>query len=160
MLNKNIPEGVKSHALEKIEEMKSMNNDNTNPIITYVKTIIKYPWSSDNDSIIFETLRKDNKKAKAYLEDIEDKLKKLSYGHTEPKKLLLQTIGKWISNPNSIGTAFGMVGPPGVGQSLLDKSVSKALDIPFATIGGQNDEYYMVMVTLTVDLNWLIVKKW
>ena len=68
-------------------------------------------------------------------------LKKLSYGHEEPKNLLLQTIGKWISNPNSIGTAFGMVGPPGVGKTLLAKSVSKALDIPFAeiTLGGQND---------------------
>lgn len=140
MLNKNIPEAVKSLAIEKIEEMKSMNNDYFKQI-TYVKTIINYPWSSENDSIMFEGLRKDNKKAKSYLEDIEFKLKNLSYGHEEPKKLLLQTIGKWISNPNSMGTAFGMVGPPGVGKTLLAKSVSKALDIPFAeiTLGGQND---------------------
>ena len=140
MLNKNIPEAVKSLALEKIEEMKSMNNDYFKQI-TYVKTIINYPWSSENDSIMFEGLKKDSAKAKSYLNDIEGKLKDLSYGHDEPKRLLLQTIGKWISNPNSMGTAFGMVGPPGVGKTLLAKSVSKALDIPFAeiTLGGQND---------------------
>ena len=140
MLNKNIPKGVKSLALEKIEEMKSMNNDYFKQI-TYVKTIINYPWSSENDYIKFDKLKKDFKKAKVYLEDIETKLKNLSYGHEEPKKLLLQTIGRWISNPKSMGTAFGMVGPPGVGKTLLAKSVSKALDIPFAeiTLGGQND---------------------
>ena len=140
MLNKNIPETVKSLALEKIEEMKSMNNDYFKQI-TYVKTVINFPWSSDNDSIMFENLKKDTKKSKAYLEEIENKLKVLSYGHEEPKKLLQQIIGKWISNPKSMGTAFGMVGPPGVGKTLLAKSISKALDIPFAeiTLGGQND---------------------
>lgn len=140
MMNKNIPENVKSLALEKIEEMKSMNNDYFKQI-TYVKTIINYPWSSSNDSLMFESLKKDNNKAKKYLLDIEDKLKNLSYGHEEPKRLLLQTIGKWISNPTSMGTAFGLVGPPGVGKTLLAKSVSRALDIPFAeiTLGGQND---------------------
>ena len=140
MLNKNIPANVKSLALEKVEEMKSMNNDYFKQI-TYVKTIINFPWSSDNDSIMFENLKKDKKKSKLYLEEIEDKLTNLSYGHEEPKKLLLQIIGKWISNPKSIGTAFGMVGPPGVGKTLLAKSISKALDIPFAeiTLGGQND---------------------
>ena len=118
MLNKNIPTNVKSLALEKIEEMKSMNNDYFKQI-TYVKTIINFPWSSDNDSIMFENLKKDKKKSKLYLEEIEDKLKNLSYGHEEPKKLLLQIIGKWISNPKSMGSAFGMVGPPGVGKSTI-----------------------------------------
>jgi ATP-dependent Lon protease len=72
---------------------------------------------------------------------VEDKLNKLSFGHEEAKKLLLQIIGKWISNPSSQGTSFGLVGPPGVGKTLLAKSVSNALDIPFVqiTLGGQND---------------------
>jgi ATP-dependent Lon protease len=68
---------------------------------------------------------------------IELHLKEIS----QPKKSLLQIIGKWISNPSSQGTSFGLVGPPGVGKTLLAKSVSTALDIPFIqiTLGGQND---------------------
>jgi endopeptidase La len=89
--------------------------------------------------LIYENIKKNN--AIEYLSKVENKLDSSCYGHEEAKKSLLQIIGKWISNPNSMGTSFGFVGPPGVGKTLLAKSVSMALDIPFAqiTLGGQND---------------------
>ncbi len=138
--NKNIPSAVKSLTLEKIEEMKSFNNEYYKQL-TFVKHILNYPWTSSADDTFYQSISNDPEKSSAYLNDIEDKLKKLSYGHDEAKKSLLQTIGKWISNPTSQGTSFGLVGPPGVGKTLLAKSVSKALGIPFAeiTLGGQND---------------------
>ncbi len=138
--NKNIPPTIKSLTLEKIEEMKSFNNEYYKQL-TFVKHILNYPWPSPNDDIFFKNISNNQEKSSEYLNEIEDKLKKLSYGHEEAKKGLLQTIGKWISNPSSQGTSFGLVGPPGVGKTLLAKSVSKALDIPFAeiTLGGQND---------------------
>ena len=139
-LNKNIPNNIKALTLEKIEEMKSMNNDYFKQL-TFVKNIINYPWPNLNESKFFEVLKKDNVKSQEYIRNIETKLKTLSYGHKETKKLLLQIIGKWISNPSSQGSAFSLVGPPGVGKTLLAKSISQALDIPFAqiTLGGQND---------------------
>ena len=138
--NKNIPNSVKTVVMEKIEEMKSVNNEYYKQL-TFVKHILNYPWPSPNDDIFFKNINNDNTKAKNYLNNVEMKLKNLSYGHNEAKKNLLQTIGKWVSNPSSTGTCFGLVGPPGVGKTLLAKSVSKALDIPFAeiTLGGQND---------------------
>jgi endopeptidase La len=138
--NKNIPQNVKALTLEKIEEMKSYNNEYYKQL-TYVKHILNYPWASPSDNLFFENINSDPQKATNYLIEIEDKLRKLSYGHDEAKKSLLETIGKWISNPSSQGTSFGLVGPPGVGKTLLAKSVSKALGIPFAeiTLGGQND---------------------
>ena len=140
IVNKNIPEIVKAMVLEKIEEMKSFNNEYYKQLL-YVKTILNYPWSSLNDDIYYENLKNDKKKSMVYLSNIEHNLNNTCYGHEEAKKLLLQMIGKWISNPNSMGTSFGLVGPPGVGKTLLAKSVSKALDIPFGqiTLGGQND---------------------
>ena len=140
IINKNIPNNVKSMVLEKIEEMKSFNNEYYKQLL-YVKTILNYPWSSSNDDLYFENLKNDKKKSIEYLSNIELKLNSACYGHEEAKKLLIQMIGKWISNPGSMGTSFGLVGPPGVGKTLLAKSVSKALDIPFAqiTLGGQND---------------------
>ena len=138
--NKAIPDNIKSLTIEKIEEMKSFNNEYFKQL-TFVKKIINYPWPSPGEDIFFKNLNKDSNKAKKYIELVEDKLKNSSYGHEEAKKSLLQIIGKWISNPTSQGTSFGFVGPPGVGKTLLAKSVSKALNIPFAqiTLGGQND---------------------
>ena len=120
--------------------MKSFNNEYFKQL-TFVKTIINFPWPSLNEDIFFNSLNNNKTKAKQYITDVEKKLKKSSYGHHEAKKLLLQVIGKWVSNPNSRGTCFGLVGPPGVGKTLLAKSISKALDIPFSqiTLGGQND---------------------
>jgi endopeptidase La len=135
--NKNIPNNVKILTLEKINEMKNNNNNDYYKQLTYVKSIIGYPWSSENDKFLINI----NSSTYEYLHNIEDNLKKLSYGHENAKKSLLQTIGKWISNPISTGNCFGFIGPPGVGKTLLAKSVSKALNIPYAeiTLGGQND---------------------
>ena len=140
VINNSIPENIKTLVLEKIEEMNSFNNEYYKQL-TYVKTILNYPWSSPNDDLFFKSFNGDNKKAKDYLTSTNDKLQKLCYGHEEAKKSLIQIIGKWISNPSSHGTSLGFVGPPGVGKTLLAKSVSKALDIPFRqiTLGGQND---------------------
>jgi endopeptidase La len=138
--NKNIPDNVKILTLEKIQEMKLYNNEYYKQL-TFVKHIMNFPWPSHNDDLFYESLKSEPKKSVNYLTNVEEKLKKSSFGHEEAKKSLLQIIGKWISNPSSQGTSFGLVGPPGVGKTLLAKSVSKSLDIPFAqiTLGGQND---------------------
>lgn len=138
--NKSIPDNIKSVTMEKIEEMKSFNNEYFKQL-TFVKHVINYPWPSLGEDVFFQNLKNNSNKALEYIKVVEDKLKGSSYGHEEAKKSLLHIIGKWISNPNSQGSSFGLVGPPGVGKTLLAKSVSKALDIPFAqiTLGGQND---------------------
>ena len=135
---KNIPDNVKSLVLEKINEMKTQNNEYYKQKI-YVDNILKYPWSSLNDKT-FESL-KTTEEIINYLYNLDNDLNKLTYGHDEAKKILLQTVAKWISNPLSGGKPLGFVGPPGVGKTLLAKSISNALKIPFAeiTLGGQND---------------------
>ena len=140
LLNNSIPDNVKAITLEKIEEMKSNNNDYYKQL-TFVKTIVKYPWYDNNCKDIFNELHNNNNKANAFIKDIDNKLNTLTYGHSMTKKYLLELMGKWISNPNSGGSSIGLVGPPGVGKTLIAKSISKALDIPFAqiTLGGQND---------------------
>jgi endopeptidase La len=138
-INKNMPDNVKAHAMEKIEEMNNANNEYFKQL-TFVKVLLNYPWSSDDDKF-YSQFSNSLPLSKKFLTKIENKLENLTYGHKEPKKLLLQIIAKWISNPSSSGTCFGLVGPPGVGKTLLAKSISKALDIPFGqiTLGGQND---------------------
>jgi endopeptidase La len=137
---KNMPLNVKGLALEKVEEMKSSNNEYYKQL-QYVKTIIKFPWPSPNDDLLFHELNNHISRRKHFISSIENKLTNLTYGHKEAKSSLLQIIGKWITNPNSGGSVISLVGPPGVGKTLLAKSVSEVLNIPFAqiTLGGQND---------------------
>ncbi|VVU94996.1 Lon protease (S16) C-terminal proteolytic domain [seawater metagenome] len=135
-----MPDVIKSLALEKVEEMKSSNNEYYKQM-TFVKCLIKYPWACPEDDLYYKDLKEDLNRASKYILDVETKLNALSYGHKEAKKSLLQLIGKWISNPTSSGSSIALVGPPGVGKTLLAKSVSSALGVPFAqiTLGGQND---------------------
>ena len=130
--NKHIPDHVKLITSEKIEEMKTFNNE-YHKQLTFVKHIINYPWSK-SDIVNIDNPSK-------YIDNIENNLKKATYGHNDAKNALLELIGKWVKNPASNGTCFGLVGPPGVGKTLLAKSISSALDVPFAeiTLGGQND---------------------
>ena len=44
---------------------------------------------------------------------------------------ILQMVGQWISNPDSLGTAIAVKGPPGTGKTtLIKEGVSKILNRP------------------------------
>ena len=135
----NIPDNIKSITLEKIEEMKSGNNDYYKQL-TFVKNIIKFPWPSVADNQFFYDLQEGNK-SKLFLDNLQQTLDSKTYGHKDAKSLVKEIVAKWISNPDSSGNSIGFVGPPGVGKTLLVKSIGEALNIPFAqiTLGGQND---------------------
>jgi endopeptidase La len=135
-----MPDNVKMLALEKIEEMKTSNNEYYKQQL-FVKTLCKFPWISKEDDIIYEDLKNNIVKSQQYLDNIEKKLEETVFGHSNAKKDLKELVGKWIANPKSSGSAIGLVGPPGVGKTLFAKGISKALGVPFAQIalGGQND---------------------
>jgi len=136
----NMPNGVKKAALEKIEEMKSSNNEYYKQLM-YVRHLIGYPWISDEDSDIFNNLQSNMKESKIFLNNLMDKMDNIVYGHKNCKDTIQQIIAKWISNPQSSGSAIGLEGPPGVGKTLLAKGLGEALGIPYVQIslGGQND---------------------
>lgn len=137
---KNMPESVKKATLEKVEEMKSSNNEYYKQLL-YVKTLLNYPWPSDNDNSLFIDIIKTNKNTRDFLDSVIIKLNEKVYGHDFCKNCIKELIGQWVSNPTSSGTAIGLVGPPGVGKTLIAKAIGDALDIPFVqiTLGGQND---------------------
>ena len=136
-----IPLNVRLLTMEKINEMK-LNNNDYNKQLTYVKTILQFPWQLHEDNILFST--KSN--AKQFINDLDIKFDKITYGHFNVKKQISLLITKLISNPNSTGTSIGLVGPPGVGKTLIAKSLSKILNIPIImiTLGGQNDAELLI----------------
>jgi endopeptidase La len=139
LIHPTMPEKVKLLAIEKVSEMKSNNNDFHKQLL-YVKLLLKFPWISPEDSEFFKK-KLEEKTPKKLFEDIESILNKKVYGHDKAKEQFVLQIARWVSNPNGKGYSLGLVGPPGVGKTLLAKSVGVALDLPFIqiTLGGQND---------------------
>ena len=138
---KNIPEIAKRAAIEKIKEMSTSNNEYFKQY-QFVKTIINFPWPNNNDdNNIFKIIGKNETQCKKYMEKINNILNNEVYGHFECKEEIQQLIGKWFSNPSCSGMAFSLVGPPGVGKTMLAKTIGKSLNMPFIqiTLGGQND---------------------
>jgi ATP-dependent Lon protease len=76
-----------------------------------------------------------------YFNTLETNLNKKIYGHEKAKEQFILQIARWITNPNGKGYTIGLAGPPGVGKTLLAKSIGNILNLPFIqiTLGGQND---------------------
>jgi endopeptidase La len=139
-LNSNIPPKVKKLAMQKLEEMKSGNSEYYKQM-QYVKVIAEYPWIGENDDDIFMAYGANEDKWKEIMEKTHSKLDEIVYGHKECKDSIVELLGKWFSNPKSLGKAIGLEGPPGVGKTLLAKGLGNALGIPFSQInlGGMED---------------------
>jgi endopeptidase La len=162
MVNKNMPPKVKKLALEKINEMKSGNSEYYKQLL-YVKTLIDFPWTGDNDGDIFTLHKNDRTKWKDIMESTSHTLHTKVYGHTECKNTIIELLGKWFSNPKSLGKAVGLWGPPGVGKTLIAKELGDALGIPCTKInlGGMEDGAVLSghSITYSGAVPGLIVKR-
>lgn len=139
LMHSNMPDKIKQLALDKVSEMKSNNNDYHKQLL-FVKTLIKFPWGSQEETNFFK--QKLNQQDPLVLfTDIENKFNKKVFGHPKAKEQFILQIARWLSNPLGKGSTIGLGGPPGVGKTLLAKSVGEILDLPFIqiTLGGQND---------------------
>jgi len=134
-----MPDKIKQLALEKVSEMKSNNNDYHKQLL-FVKTLLKFPWISQEETNLFKNKLLE-KEPLILFNEIEENFNKKVFGHAKAKEQFILQIARWLSNPNGKGYTIGLGGPPGVGKTLLAKSVGEILDMPFIqiTLGGQND---------------------
>ena len=67
------------------------------------------------------------------------------YGHIKTKECIIQTIGQYITNPNTIGNIIGLHGPPGTGKTTFVKNISTILQRPLEIINlsGAQDVSYL-----------------
>jgi endopeptidase La len=140
LINKNIPEYVKKILMSRLDELK-LNNSEHYKQQMFIKKIIDFPWDASSDNDMFSLIKHKENGPKKFLDDAKENMNKLIYGHTNSKETILELIGKWISNPKSIGRSIGLKGPPGVGKTLFAKSLGKILNIPFSqyNVGGLDD---------------------
>jgi endopeptidase La len=141
LIHSSMPDKIKQLALEKVSEMKSNNNDYHKQLL-FVKILLKFPWiSNENNNFLKNKYNLINKEPSKLFQEIETNLHNKIYGHDKAKEQFILQIARWITNPNGKGYSIGLAGPPGVGKTLLAKSVGQVLDLPFIqiTLGGQND---------------------
>ena len=68
-------------------------------------------------------------KCQEFMENAKKTLDDAVYGLEDAKMQILQLIGLWIVNPESIGTSISLKGPMGVGKTTLIKDgISKILN--------------------------------
>ncbi len=129
----NMPDNVKAYILEKINEIKT--GENNYKLQMAVNGLMQFPWKPRDSKNDFSDIKKSMIKSRDYLQNVAKKLDETVYGHENSKKVLIELVGKWIQNPESTGQVIGLVGPPGVGKTLLAKSISSALGIPLSIVG-------------------------
>lgn len=139
VLAQHMPLHIKNRLITILSEIDKTNTE-YHKYMLYVRTLLRFPWPDTCSDIFFDKI-KTNKDIISEIRNVKNKLDSLVYGHDESKTLIQEQVCKWFSSPTSKGKAIGFVGPPGVGKTLLAKSIGISLDIPFVqiTLGGQHD---------------------
>jgi ATP-dependent Lon protease len=140
ILESNMPDNFKRIGLLKIAQLNELENSERGKLLNWLTLFLKLPF---NKSAYLPVTIKDGIEAcQNYMVTCEAILNDCVYGMNEAKGQIMQLIGKWITNPESIGTAIGLKGPMGTGKTTLVKyGISKILnrELAFITLGGSAD---------------------
>ena len=140
LLESNMPERYKLIGLNKISQLRKMDPAESNKLVNWVETFLKLPFNTS--AYLPVTINDGVENCQKYMAHCETILNDCVYGMEEAKGQIMQLIGKWITNPESIGTSIGLRGPMGTGKTTLVKhGISKILNREFAfiTLGGSVD---------------------
>jgi ATP-dependent Lon protease len=143
LIESNIPLHFKQIAMKKIIQLDN-GGDRSGKLEQWIDTFLRIPFNSSSNIPV--TISDGVTKCKEFMESCEKTLNDCTYGMTDAKNQFMQLIGKWVVNPESMGTAIALKGPMGTGKTTLIKNgISKLLNRPFAFIalGGASDGCYL-----------------
>jgi len=148
LMNLDIPDEYKACALRKINMLRSMGcgfgNSEFYKIKSWVDAFIKIPFNKYNNLPI--TFADGIEQCHDFMENAKKTLDNVAYGLEDAKIQIMQMIGLWLVNPNAVGSAIAIKGPPGTGKTtLIKEGISKILNRPFAMIalGGCGDSGFL-----------------
>lgn len=146
LLESEIPVPFKAKALRKINMLNFMDPGSGEYYKTkqWVDTFMRIPFGVHRSLPL--RLNDGQEKCNEFMETAKKTLDDAVYGLDDAKMQIMQLIGQWISNPNSVGTAIAVKGPPGTGKTTLIKDgISKILNRPFSFIalGGATDSSFL-----------------
>lgn len=146
LLQSKMPPKFKAVAMQRLNTLKSMDPSDHE----YYK--IKN-WVDNFMRIPFGVYRNIQVKMSDGLEVCDDFLKNARstldtcvYGLNDAKMQIMQMMGQWIVNPNSVGSAIAIHGPPGTGKtSIVKDGISKIMgrEFTFIALGGCGDSSFL-----------------
>ena len=128
--------------LDKLSEM-DISTGEYNKMDQWINGLIKLPFGKVTELPVKDSNTFDEKRS--YIQSTLENMNKAIYGHQEAKTHILQVIGKWIRNPNSLGNVLAIQGPMGNGKTTLIKNgIAKSLNRPFefVALGGASDSSF------------------
>jgi len=146
LLESQIPSKLKASAMQKINMLRSM--DSCDPeyfkIKNWVDNFMRIPFCKYKNLSV--SMADGIDKCHEFMSDAKKILDNCVYGLDDAKLQILQMVGQWISNPDAMGTAIAIKGPPGTGKTTLVKDgISKILgrEFVFIPLGGASDASYL-----------------
>jgi len=141
-----IPVEYKSSAIKKINSLNYMDPGSGEyyKIKQWVDTFMKIPFNINRSLPI--KMADGPEKCKKFMLEAKNSLDGAVYGLDDAKMQIMQIVGQWISNPDSVGNAIAIQGPMGTGKTTLVKEgISKILNRPFAflALGGATDSSFL-----------------
>jgi ATP-dependent Lon protease len=142
LLEKNVPFETKKIAYKKISTLNSTSPGSSEyvKLKSWVDAFLQVPFGKYTSLPV--TCADGQSKCEEFIESTNNILNNTIFGHNDTKLQLLELIGQWMVNPDSVGNAIAIHGPPGTGKtSLVKNGISKILGRPFTfiSLGGSCD---------------------
>jgi len=146
LLESKIPHQYKAIALKRIQNLRYMDTSSGEyfKVKNWVDTFMTIPFGVHKMLPI--TMDVGVEECHTFMESAKDILDSAVYGLNDAKMQIMQMVGQWISNPDALGSAIAIKGPPGTGKTTLVKEgISKILgrDFAFIALGGATDSSFM-----------------
>ena len=146
LLESQIPAKLKAQALQKLNLLNMMDTCDSEyyKIKNWIDNFMRIPFCKYTSLSVkmsdgIETCHEFMSNARKILDDC-------VYGLDDAKMQILQMVGQWIANPDSLGSAIAIKGPPGTGKTTLVKDgISKIFgrEFIFIPLGGTGDGSYL-----------------
>ena len=147
LLESDIPNEIKACAMKKIAALRYMEpgGGEFHKLKTWVDTFMQIPFGKHAELPV--SLEKDGQTScHDFMADAVKTLDEAVYGLNDAKMQIMQMVGQWLTNPQAVGNAIAIKGPPGTGKTTLVKyGISKILkrDFAFLALGGATDSSFL-----------------